>query len=46
MAGLGFNGYDKNGNPLWNKLQNMNPFGLEVCGFLVSHFTDVLSENV
>ncbi|XP_057308907.1 lysophospholipid acyltransferase 1-like isoform X1 [Hydractinia symbiolongicarpus] len=31
MAGLGFNGYDKNGNPLWNKLQNMNPFGLEIA---------------
>lgn len=30
-SGLGFNGYDKNGNPKWDITQNVDIFGFEVC---------------
>lgn len=29
LSGFGFNGYDKDGNPLWNKLTNVNVMACE-----------------
>ena len=37
-SGLGFNGFDENGNTKWDMVTNINIFKLEVCLFLVKNF--------
>ncbi|KAL1921897.1 uncharacterized protein VTP21DRAFT_10539 [Calcarisporiella thermophila] len=31
LCGLGFNGYDKNGKPTWNRVSNIDPLGYETA---------------
>lgn len=40
-SGLGFNGYDKDGSPKWDKVSNVDVFAFEVSIFMVLVITSL-----
>lgn len=37
-SGLGFNGYEKDGNPKWDLISNINVISFEVTSDATTHF--------
>ncbi len=42
-CGLGFNGYDENGNAKWDLVTNINIYKLEVCNIIISKLIKILA---